>query len=172
MSEVEQVIKNYSKVGKEEMDLDDESLLLKALEMSKQQTVEPVIEKIEEVPKEEKKGPKKLDISPEDALAMCEAMVNSEMLNELISVGLKKLHAVKALIQTGSKSTETAAKWYVDHSEDKDIDDDIEIMDGPVETNEDPLEKKKKISLGIEETKKFIEDKKKAKEEKEKKGKN
>jgi len=45
MSEVEQVIKNYSKVGKEEMDLDDESLLLKALEMSKQQTVEPVIEK-------------------------------------------------------------------------------------------------------------------------------
>lgn len=182
MSEVEDVIKKYSKVGKDDMELSEDELLAKALEMSKQQVIEEVPkepmdevkkedekkEEIKEEKKEEKKGPKKLDISPEDALAMCKAMVNAEMLKELIDAGIKELHAVKALVQTGSKSTETAVKWYVDHSEDKDIDDDIEIMDGPVESTESAEEKKKKIALGIEETKKLIEEKKRMKEEAEK----
>eukprot|EP01126_Amoeba_proteus_P049546 TRINITY_DN5800_c0_g1_i1.p1 TRINITY_DN5800_c0_g1~~TRINITY_DN5800_c0_g1_i1.p1 ORF type:complete len:133 (-),score=13.27 TRINITY_DN5800_c0_g1_i1:270-668(-) len=44
-------------------------------------------------------------------------------------MGLPEISAKRALIFTGNKGVETALNWYLDHAEDPDINDPVEVME-------------------------------------------
>jgi hypothetical protein len=134
----------------------DEMDLELAMELSKQLNGEDTI------PKDLKK------LTPDEVLAMCEKAVDKEMLKELMDVDISKLRAVKALLNVQSRSTEAAVKWVVDHNDDKDIDDPIELVEGPPPPTSNG-DHKEKMKQSVEDTKKMIEKKKAEKLEREKK---
>lgn len=166
MNAVETIIKKHSIPTTEMKELDENQDLAKAIEMSKQSDdMQIVTEEQQEV--EKPKAPES-KMSAEDALAICEMAVDQEMLKELMGVDIKKLHAVKALLEVQSRSTEAALKWIVDHSDDPKIDDRIEIMDGPP-PKMDQEAQKLKVLAGKEETKRLIAKKQQEKADRERK---
>eukprot|EP00475_Leptophrys_vorax_P035616 TRINITY_DN5891_c0_g1_i1.p1 TRINITY_DN5891_c0_g1~~TRINITY_DN5891_c0_g1_i1.p1 ORF type:complete len:486 (+),score=138.63 TRINITY_DN5891_c0_g1_i1:1653-3110(+) len=75
--------------------------------------------------------------------------VNQDLLSELLNMGFPQLRAEKALILTKNADVDTAVTWLVQHGEDADIDEPLQIVDQAADAAKPARQMMKGEALGV-----------------------